>query len=147
MRDHYDIDAPLAREPRHRAHQPLAHLGVQRRGRLVQQQYRGLGDQRARERHALPLATREPPRVAVQVRARQLGRIKCGAKSTGEVVQASHRVERCGGAQIVADRAGKHRRRLEHEAHASPERPDRVARERLIVVQDLARARVVESVE
>jgi hypothetical protein len=46
------------------AAQLLAHLGVQRAERLVQQQHARLDGERARQRHPLPLAARELRRVA-----------------------------------------------------------------------------------
>ena len=43
----------------------LAQLGVEIRERLVEQQHVRLDDQRARQRDALLLAARHPPRIAV----------------------------------------------------------------------------------
>jgi hypothetical protein len=51
--------------PAQPAAQFLAHLGVERAERLVEQQHARLDGQRAGQRHALPLAARELRRVAV----------------------------------------------------------------------------------
>jgi hypothetical protein len=45
----------------------LAQLQVERAQRLVQQQHLGLVDQRARQRHALALAARKLPGLAVAI--------------------------------------------------------------------------------
>ncbi len=54
----------VVQPPQPRA-QLLAHARVERAERLVEQQHLGLDRERARERHALPLAARELRRVAV----------------------------------------------------------------------------------
>ena len=58
-------DVQLVVQPAQPAPQLLAHLGVERAERLVQQQHLRLDRQRARQRHALPLAAGELRRIAV----------------------------------------------------------------------------------
>ena len=52
-------------QPAQPAAQLLAHLGVERAERLVEQQHLRLDGERARQRHALALSARELRRVAV----------------------------------------------------------------------------------
>ena len=65
MRDEDAGDVQLVVQPPQPAAQLLAHLGVERAERLVQQQHLGFDRQRARQRDALPLAAGELVRVAV----------------------------------------------------------------------------------
>ena len=58
-------EVDLVVQPPQPAAQLLAHLGVERAERLVEQQHPRLDRERARERHALALAARELRRVAV----------------------------------------------------------------------------------
>ena len=97
--------------------QLLAHAGVERAERLVEQEHLRLGSERTRERHALPLAAGELRRIA--------------AAEPGEL----HELEQLGDAR--ADLA------LRAAADAEPEGdvvPDRHVRERGVVLEDEADA-------
>ena len=68
VRDEQAGDVQLVVQPPQPAPQLLAHLGVERPERLVEQQHARLDGERAGQRHALPLAARQLRRVALRQR-------------------------------------------------------------------------------
>ena len=64
VRDHHRGGTDLALDLAQLELHLLAQLGVEVRQRLVEQEHRRLDHQRARQRHALPLAARELARIA-----------------------------------------------------------------------------------
>ena len=105
-------------------HQPLR-FGVERRGRLVEQQQRRVAQQRARDREALALAAREA-RAAfahegvepLRQRAQEVGGVgRLGRRPDRVVVGIPAAV-----AQIVARRGGEDHRFLRHHRDARADR-------------------------
>ena len=67
VRDVDDRALHLSLEPLQLVARHVAQLGVQVRERLVEQEYLRIAYQGAAQRHALPLAARQLPRIAIQV--------------------------------------------------------------------------------
>ena len=132
-------EALLGAKPRQEVEDLRLHRGVERRGRLVEQQDLRLQDQRAGDRDALALAAGELVREA-----------EAEGRAEPDVVERLHDALLLVGEAVDGERLGKHAvdrvarvQRgvgvLEHHLHAAGEGAAARRRQRLAVDQDVAR--------
>ena len=128
-------------------HQPLG-LGVERAGGLIENEDRGIAEQRPCNRDSLALATGEPRAALAQQRAIALGEAHDELVRVGRARRGTHLVERHI-LQAVGDirehAVVEEHRFLRHDPHEPPQGRACEIRERHAVHEDLAARRLVEA--
>ena len=136
VRDEDAGDVQLVVQAPQPAAQLLAHLGVERAERLVQQQHLGLDRQRARQRDALPLSAGELMRIAVgepvelhqlqqlvhlapDFRRSRAARARLHAQAEGDVLEHGHVPEQRVVLEHEADLPLAHVLRRTHPRHGT----------------------------
>ena len=123
-------------------------LGVKRAGRLVEQQDRGLAQNRARNRDALALAARQARAIVAEEGVEALGKVTqeaCGVGGFGGGPDGLVAGGPMAIAQIVTRRGGKQRAFLRHEGNAAADVGRVGAGQRHAVELDGACLRVVKA--
>ena len=145
VRDH--DRGPALHQPLHRLLDQRLRFRIEARGRLVQDQYRRIGEERARQRHALPLAARELDAALADQRAVALGQAQDEVVRIGKprrLFDRLHSSARPAIGDVLRERAVKQDRLLLHDRDLAAQRLLRRQRDVLPVDQDAAARHVVE---